>query len=81
MFADTDPKTLEVWLDLQRRMSAGEKVSAVFEATNFVMRAQEAGVRERYPDANDREVFLRGAALRLGRDLMISVYGWDPEAH
>jgi hypothetical protein len=37
-----------------------------------------AGVRLRHPDASDDEVRLRVLALRLGRDLMLEVYGWDP---
>ena len=38
-----------------------------------------AGVRLRHPNAGERELFLRTAALRLGRDLTIDVYGWDPD--
>jgi hypothetical protein len=34
-----------------------------------------------YPDADEREVFLRVAARRLGRDLMIAACGWDPDLH
>ena len=38
----------------------------------------EAGVRSRYPDVDDHEVRLRVFALRLGRELMVKVYDWDP---
>jgi hypothetical protein len=41
----------------------------------------EAGVRLRYPNISEREVFLRAAALRIPRDLMIKAYGWDSDAH
>jgi len=41
----------------------------------------EAGVRLRYPIISEREAFLRAAALRIPRDLMIKAYGWDPDAH
>jgi hypothetical protein len=34
-----------------------------------------------YPDADEREVFLRVAARRLGRKLTIAAYGWDPDLH
>jgi hypothetical protein len=34
-----------------------------------------------YPDAGEREVFLRVAARRLDRETMIKVYGWDPKLH
>jgi len=32
----------------------------------------------RYPAASDDEVRLRVFALRLGREAMVRVYGWDP---
>lgn len=41
----------------------------------------ESGVRANHPEASEREIFLRAAALRLPRDLMIRAYGWDPERH
>jgi len=34
-----------------------------------------------YPEADEREIFLRVAARRLDRDTMIKVYGWDPLRH
>ncbi len=80
-FADTDPKALAVWLELQRRMTPSQKVAAVFELTQTLLELQKAGVRQMYPEADDREVFLRAAARRLSRETMIAVYGWDPEAH
>ncbi len=80
-FADTDPKALEVWLSLQRRMSMGEKLRAVLEASRFLLQMYEAGVRLHHPRAGDREVFLRTAARHLDRELMIRAYGWDPALH
>ncbi|MCC6857814.1 MAG: hypothetical protein IT158_04600 [Bryobacterales bacterium] len=81
MCEDTDPRVLEVWTGLQRRMTPVQKLRAMFEATEFLIRMQEAGVRRMYPDAGEREVFLRTAARRLPRELMIRVYGWDPEQY
>ena len=80
-FRDTDPKALEVFLELQRKMTPAEKVRAVFGLTNMLLRLSESGVRSLFPKADDREVFLRAAARRLDRDTMIRVYGWDPQAH
>ncbi len=80
-YSDTDPRAMEVWLDLQRRMPAGDKIAAVLAASRFVLQMYEAGVRSLYPKADDREVFLRTAARHLSRDLMIRAYGWDPEQH
>jgi hypothetical protein len=49
------------------------------ELSDFAARVSESGVRANHPDAPEREIFLRSAALRLPRDLMIRAYGWDPE--
>lgn len=78
-YSDTDPRAMEVWLDLQRRMPAGEKIAAVLAASQLVLAMSEAGVRLANPKANDREVFLQTAARHLSRDLMIRAYGWDPQ--
>jgi hypothetical protein len=80
-YSDTDPRAMEVWINLQRKQSAGEKLASVFAASRFVLQMYEAGVRRLYPNADDKEVFLRTAARHLGRDLMIRAYGWDPEKH
>ena len=80
-YSDTDPRAMEVWLDLLRRMPPGEKLAAVFGLNQMAFALSEAGVRMDYPEANDREVFLRAAARRLGSDLMLRVYGWVPDAN
>jgi hypothetical protein len=80
-YSDTDPRAMEVWLDLLRRMPAGKKIESVFALSRMAIQFSEAGVRMAYPEADDSEVFLRTAARRLSRDLMIQVYGWDPRAH
>jgi hypothetical protein len=77
--SDTDPRAAEAQLAVFRRMSPSDKVRAVFQLTDMVLRLSEAGVRQRYPAASEREVFLRAAAIRLGRETVARVYGWDPE--
>ncbi|MGH9720394.1 MAG: hypothetical protein ACRD8O_09290 [Bryobacteraceae bacterium] len=77
--ADTQPKPFEVWVELQRRMTPGEKLAQVFEMAAMMIRAYEDRVRKQHPHANPREIFLRAAALRLGSDTVKRVYGWDPE--
>jgi len=80
-YDDTDPEALEVFLELHRRMTTAERVARVFELTAFQESLQQASVRRMYPDADEREVFLRVAARRLDRETMIRVYGWDPDLH
>jgi hypothetical protein len=80
-YEDTDPEALEVFLQLHRRMTPGQRVARVFELTAFQENLQRASVRSMYPEATEQEVFLRVAAPRLDRDTMIRAYGWDPELH
>ena len=78
-FSDTDPDALALLLRLQREMPPAEKLRSVFQLNEMVTRMVEAGLRRQYPGATDREIFLRAAARRLGRDTVRRVYGWDPE--
>jgi hypothetical protein len=79
-YADTSPQATEAWIDLIRKMTPADKVRAVLRLTHWAMDMSKAGVRLMYPNADEREVFLRAASRRLTRDEMIRVYGWDPEA-
>ena len=80
-YQDTDPRAMEVWLDSLRRMTPGEKLATTLRLSRMARQLPGTGVRLSHRDADDREVFLRAAARRLDRDLMIRVYGWDPAAH
>jgi hypothetical protein len=80
-YSDTDPRAMEVWLDLLRRMPPGKKIESVFALSRMAIQFSEAGVRMDYPEADEREVFFRTAARRLSPDLMIRAYGWDPNGN
>ena len=80
-FADTDPKALEIYLQLHRDLTPGQRVARVFELCELQQSLQIANVRALYPLAGEPEIFLRTAARRLGRELMIQVYQWDPDLH
>ena len=77
-YSDTDLAAMAVWLDLLRSRSDDQRIAALFELIGFAWEMAEMGVRSRYPNATDREVFLRTAALHLSRDEMIRAYQWDP---
>jgi len=80
-YEDTDLEPLEVFLQLHRQMTSGARAARVFELTAFQEDLQRASVKSMYPEATEREVFLRVAARRLDRETMVRVYGWDPELH
>ena len=73
--SDTSPEAWQIFLELQRRMPPEEKLRRTFELSAAVRHNAEAGLRERYPDASDREIFLRLARLTLGVELFERVYG------
>lgn len=80
-YADTVPEAMRVWVEHLRKMTPGQKIAVVFELTRFAREMAAAGVRSRYPAADEREVFLRVAAQSLSRDEMIRAYQWDPQEH
>ncbi len=80
-YSDTDPRMMKLWIDLMRRQSSSDKLRSIFEMMGAGRAMARAQVRQRYPNASEREIFLRAAALNLSRDLMIKVYGWDPDEH
>jgi hypothetical protein len=73
--ADTSPEAWKVFIDLQRRMSPSEKLQQAFEWSDIIRQFAESGLRQRYPKADDREIFLRTARINLGPDLFRKVYG------
>lgn len=80
-YPDTDPKALEVFIELQRKMTPGEKISGVLQMNESVRRIQETRERKLHPRANDREIFLRVASHYLDRDTMLRVYDWYPQVN
>ena len=79
-YADTSPGALEVFISLQRDRPAALKIADVFDMSAMLLELSLADVRRTYPQAGDREVFLRMAARHLDRDTMIRVYRWDPKS-
>jgi hypothetical protein len=73
--SDTTPEAWRIFLELQRRMPPEEKLRRTLELSAAMRHNAEAGLRERYPNASDREIFLRLARLTLGAELFERVYG------
>jgi hypothetical protein len=62
---DSSPEAWADFLDIQRRMTPGEKIARVFELSARVKAMAEAVLRQRYPGASDEEIRMRGIRLRL----------------
>ena len=68
--ADVERLQIEAW----RRMSPLEKAETLSQATRDALTLARLGVRQRHPNASERECFLRLAALQLGPVLVRQVY-------
>jgi hypothetical protein len=60
-------------------MSPGEKLACITELNRADEERRRADVRARYGDIPEREMRLRLAAPRLGRETMVKAFGWDPD--
>jgi len=76
---DTSEEADRVQFAILREMSVNDKARLLADLNATVQRLAFTGMRQRYPDASDDEIWLRLAAQRLGRDLVRKVYGWDPD--
>ena len=73
--ADTSPEAWKVLIDLLRKMPPEEKLRRTLEHSEMIRLVGESGLRQAYPQASDREIFLRSARRRLGAELFCRVYG------
>ena len=73
--ADTTPEAWKVFLDIQRRMTPGEKIRRVLELRDLARHLMNEELRRRHPEAHEREIFLRFARQTLGEELFRKVYG------
>ena len=72
---DTSPEAWKVYLGLMESMSPEEKLQRTFEFSTMVRNLAQAMLRNQYPLASEREIFLRAARQRLGADLFHKAYG------
>jgi hypothetical protein len=76
--SDTSPEAEAVLLTLLRRAPAWRKFRMVGDLNATVKQFALAGIRERYPEATEREIKRYLADLLLGKELASEVYGeWD----
>lgn len=77
--SDTSAEVEDFLVARLRELSPAEKLAMVRRLNRGLVGLTLAGVRARYPAADARELALRAAALRLPRDVMVRVFGWDPD--
>ena len=77
--SDTSPEAREILDEGYRRMTPTQKLQRVVSLNRALATLQKARIRAQYGDISDEEMRMRLGALRLGRETMIKVFGWDPE--
>jgi hypothetical protein len=71
---DTSPAAWKVLMDLMRKIPPEEKLRRAIEFTAMARKLSEAGIRQAYPEAGEREIFLRLAQRQLGNEFQ-KVFG------
>ena len=77
--SDTSPEAERILIEGYRKMSPRQKLERVVSMNRALVALSTARIKATYGDISDWEMKLRLAALRLDRDTMINVFGWDPE--
>jgi hypothetical protein len=75
---DTSPEAAELLLELTRRQGTDRRLEQAFDLIEMTRAFAFAGLRMRHPEASERELRERYAALVLDRETVRRVYGWDP---
>ncbi|HEU0299921.1 MAG TPA: hypothetical protein VFR37_10710 [Longimicrobium sp.] len=76
--SDTSPEAERFLIEAYDRMTIDEKLERVFSLNRMLEQLQRARIKADYGEMPEREMQLRLASLRLGRELMIKAFGWDP---
>jgi hypothetical protein len=78
--SDTSPAAEAFVIERFRHMPPEEKLRRVLDLGHSLEVLARARIRATYgPEVPEREIRLRLGALAYGRDLMVQVFGWDPE--
>jgi hypothetical protein len=74
--SDSSPAAIAVRSEIYRQMTSRQKAQCIRDLCNSANRLALIGLRQRHPSANEGEVMLRLAVLRLGEELVFRAYGW-----
>jgi hypothetical protein len=75
-----DDTTPEVWRELAQRyraMPAWRKIASVRQLNRRTTALALADIRQKHPDADERELRLRLASRRIDPELLRRGFGWD----
>ncbi len=76
---DTEEWAERLLVEHWRAMDSRAKAKLVRELCSSLRSLSLAGLRSRHPDADERELGIREACLRLEPELVRRISGWIPE--
>lgn len=76
---DTHPQIEKILIELLQKIPSWQKCHQVSQMIQTCRQLSLTGLRSRYPGSSEEELHKRLAALWLERELVVRVYGWDPE--
>jgi hypothetical protein len=77
---DTSAEAQDLIFEMLGRASTSKKLALTFELTQTTRLMVLAGVRRRFPNADESELRRRLIAKLLSREDVICAYGFDPNA-
>ena len=72
--SDTSPEAARFLNEAYRQMTPTQKLQRVASLNRTLVQLAAARIRQQYGDIPEEEM-----RLRLGRETMIEMFGWDPE--
>ncbi len=80
--SDTHPRVEKLQIELMRKAPAWRKLSLLGQMNLTVKTLALSGLRQRYPNASEKEIQRLLADLILGAELASKAYGpWSQESH
>lgn len=77
MLSDTSSKAAAKYYEVLRELGPLGRLERARQLTLAVQRLAFLGLRERFPDASDDEIWLRLAVRRLGPELVRKIYDFE----
>jgi len=75
---DTAPSEVARYYELLGKLTPAQRLKAASSACRRVRRFAEAGVRQRYPEADEHEIRVRMTVLFYGREVAARLHGKLP---
>ena len=77
VFSDTHPEIERRMIEGMRRLTPAQRIGAMSSMGRFMKGAAFAQVRRHFPDASERDCWMRVMSRSIPADLMLKAYGWD----